>query len=221
MSMIAPSFRRARLATLVAALPLALAACSEAPQGVPAEEDKTASVTPVAGDWAIDPRASHLAYVTIKAGEIAESNRFDRLSGMIGADGAARIEIDLASVNTGIEIRDERMRNILFEVTDFPTALVTAQLDPQTFASLEVGKTMVRPINAQLSIKGMDANVEARIQIARVSEDRVIATTTAPVIVTTDMFGLTDELGDLRVLAQLPSISPAVPVTFTLTFNRS
>lgn len=173
------------------------------------------------GDWAIDPRASHLAYVTIKAGEIAETNRFDRVSGMIGGDGVARIEIDLASVSTGIEIRDERMRNILFDVADFPTALVTAQLDPETFASLKVGMTMVRPIMAQVLLKGMEANVEARLQVARVSEDRVIATTIEPVIITTDMFGLTDELGDLRVLAQLPSISPAVPVTFTLTFNRS
>ncbi|PKP61916.1 MAG: YceI family protein, partial [Alphaproteobacteria bacterium HGW-Alphaproteobacteria-9] len=36
-----------------------------------------------------------------------------------------------------------------------------------------------------------------------------------------DMFELTDELGELRALAQLPSITPAVPVTFTLAFTRS
>ena len=36
----------------------------------------------------------------------------------------------------------------------------------------------------------------------------------------TDMFGLTDELGELRAIAQLPSITPAVPVTFTLAFKR-
>jgi len=219
--MISLSFRTTRLAILSAALPLVLASCSQAPNRAPSAEDKGESAMQVDGDWAIDPRASHLAYVTIKAGEIAETNRFDRVSGMIGGDGVARIEIDLASVSTGIEIRDERMRNILFDVADFPTALVTAQLDPETFASLKVGMTMVRPIMAQVLLKGMEANVEARLQVARVSEDRVIATTIEPVIITTDMFGLTDELGDLRVLAQLPSISPAVPVTFTLTFNRS
>ena len=43
---------------------------------------------------------------------------------------------------------------------------------------------------------------------------------TAPVIISTDMFGLTDELGELRAVAQLPSITPAVPVTFTLVFTR-
>jgi len=41
------------------------------------------------------------------------------------------------------------------------------------------------------------------------------------VLISTDMFELTDELGELRALAQLPSITPAVPVTFTLAFKRS
>jgi polyisoprenoid-binding protein YceI len=173
------------------------------------------------GDWGIDSKASHLAYVSIKAGEIAEANRFDSVTGSVTAEGTARVEVALASVNTGVEIRDQRMREIFFEVADFPSAVITAKLDPAKFASLEVGKAMVQPITAKLELKGMQADVDARVQIARVSEDRVIATTTQPIIITTDMFGLTDELGELRALAQLPSISPAVPVTFTLAFQRS
>ena len=62
-----------------------------------------------------------------------------RLIPALGADGAARVEIDLASVNTGVEIRDERMREIFFQVADFPSATVTAQLDPQQFAALDSG----------------------------------------------------------------------------------
>ncbi|ODS99900.1 MAG: hypothetical protein ABS49_07015 [Erythrobacter sp. SCN 62-14] len=172
------------------------------------------------GDWAIDPKASHLSYVSIKAGEIAEANRFDTVSGGVSADGTARLEVALASVNTGIEIRDQRMRDIFFQVAEFPTAVVTAQLDPAQFAALDVGTAMVQPLTAKLELKGMEADVDARVQVARVSEDRVIATTIQPIIITTDMFGLTDELGELRALAQLPSISPAVPVTFTLAFQR-
>ncbi|MCU0947443.1 MAG: YceI family protein [Porphyrobacter sp.] len=204
-----------------AALGLALAACSQAPDSAPASETTTAAVPATEGTWSIDSAASHLDYVSIKAGEVAEANRFDKLTGSVGADGAARIEIDLASVNTGVEIRDERMREIFFQVAEFPSAVVTAQLDPAQFAGLEVGKVVVQPLAAKVSIKGMEAPIETEVQIARVADGRVLATTTKPIIITTDMFGLTDELGELRALAQLPSISPAVPVTFTLAFTRS
>lgn len=211
-----------RLIACSAALGLALVACSPASESNSAGETASAPATPAAeGEWTIDSAASHLDYVSIKAGEVAEANRFEKLTGTVGADGAARVEIDLASVNTGVEIRDERMREIFFQVADFPSATVTAQLDPQQFAALEVGQVVVQPLAAKVAVKGMEADVAAEVQVARVSDDRVIATTTRPIIITTDMFGLTDELGELRALAQLPSISPAVPVTFTLAFTRS
>lgn len=202
-----------------AALGLALAACSQSPDN--AGDSAAATAPAAAGDWAIDAAASHVDYVSIKAGEVAEANRFEKLTGSVGADGAARVEIDLASVNTGVEIRDERMREIFFQVAEFPTAVITAQLDPAKFAALEVGQVVVQPVTAKVAVKGMEADVEAQVQIARIADNRVIAATTRPIIITTDMFGLTDELGELRALAQLPSISPAVPVTFTLAFTRS
>ncbi|MFN3990337.1 MAG: YceI family protein [Erythrobacter sp.] len=203
-----------------AALALALGACSQSPDS--AGESAAATAAPAtAGDWVVDAAASHLDYVSIKAGEVAETNRFEKLTGSVGADGAARLEIDLASVNTGVEIRDERMREIFFQVAEFPTAVITAQLDPAKFAALEVGQVVVQPVTAKVALKGMEADVEAQVQIARLGDNRVIASTTKPIIITTDMFGLTDELGELRALAQLPSISPAVPVTFTLAFTRS
>ncbi|MFL0672791.1 MAG: YceI family protein [Erythrobacter sp.] len=204
-----------------AAFGLALTACSPSPDSAGAPAGDATAAAPVAeGTWTIDSAASHLDYVSIKAGEVAETNRFEKLTGSVGADGAARVEIDLASVNTGVEIRDERMREIFFQVTDNPSAVVTAQLDPAQFTALEVGEVMVQPLAATVALKGMEADVATEVQIARVSEGRVIATTTRPIIITTDMFGLTDELGELRALAQLPSISPAVPVTFTLAFTR-
>ncbi|MGY6550578.1 MAG: YceI family protein [Erythrobacter sp.] len=211
--------RSARLAALALAASVALAGCSETPGGsLPGAE--LAEGAAIDDDWKVDPNGSYLAYVSIKSGEIAETNKFQKLSGMVAADGAARIEIDLASVNTGVDVRDERMRTIFFEVADFPKALITAQLDPKRFTELDIGTVMVEPLTARLTLKGMEADIDARVQVARVSENRVIATTTEPVLITTDMFGLTDELGTLRALAELPSISPAVPVTFSFAFIR-
>lgn len=205
---------------LAAALAFALAACA-GPEADAPIDDATASPAPVTESaWTLDPAASRLAYVSIKAGEVAENNRFDTLSGSVAADGTASLSIDLASVNTGVEIRDERMREVFFQVADNPAGTITAKLDPARFAGLAVGQSVLRPLKASVTIKGASADVETEVLVTRITEDRVLVVSAAPVIVSTDMFGLTDELGELRALAQLPSITPAVPVTFTLTFTR-
>lgn len=219
-SHIAAAMLPLRPLALACALALGLAACA-GPEADAPLADPTATPAPVTeGAWTLDPAASRLAYVSIKAGEVAENNRFDALSGSVAADGTASLEIDLASVNTGAELRDERMRDVFFAVADNPKATVTAKLDPARFAGLAIGKSVLRALKANVTIKGASADVETEVLVTRTAEDSVLVVPTAPVIVSTDMFGLTDELGELRAMAQLPSITPAVPVTFTLTFRR-
>lgn len=204
---------------LIAVLALGLAACAGPEADVPVS-DAAATAAVTEGEWTLDPAASRLVYVSVKAGEVAESNRFAGLSGSVTADGTASLAIDLASVDTGVEIRDERMREVFFAVAENPSATVTTQFDPARFAGLAVGQSVTRPLTAEVTIKGAAADVTTEVMVTRVAEDRVLVVPTAPVIVSTDMFGLTDELGELRALAQLPSITPAVPVTFTLMFRR-
>ncbi len=204
---------------LAAAFAMGLAACAEQPAKAPT--DAPSAPAPVTeGAWTLDSAGSRLAYVSIKAGEVAETNRFNTLSGSVAADGTATLDVDLASVNTGVDIRNERMREIFFGVADNPKATITAKLDPAAFAGLAVGQSLTRAMTANVTIKGASSDVETEVLVTRVADNRVTVVPTAPVIISTDMFGLTDELGELRALAQLPSITPAVPVTFTLSFNR-
>ena len=209
-----------RFGAFAVALALGLAACAEPDIDLPAA-DKTAAAPVTEGAWTLDAAGSRLSYVSIKAGEVAEANRFDTLAGSVAADGTASLDIDLASVNTGVDIRNERMREIFFGVTEFPKATVTAKLDPAAFTALAVGQSLIRPLKATVGIKGATSDVETEVLVTRVTENRVTVVPTAPVIISTDMFGLTDELGELRALAELPSITPAVPVTFSLSFTRS
>ncbi|PKP95159.1 MAG: YceI family protein [Alphaproteobacteria bacterium HGW-Alphaproteobacteria-14] len=206
-----------RSVALVAALALGLSACAQQASAPDAEQ-----ATPLTeGVWTLDAAGSRLSYVSIKAGEVAEANRFDTLSGTVAADGTATIDIDLASVNTGVDIRNERMRDIFFDVAGNPKAVVTARLDPAAFAGLAVGQSITRSLTASVALKGVEQEIETEVLVTRVSADRVTVVPTAQVIISTDMFELTDELGELRALAQLPSITPAVPVTFVLAFSRS
>ncbi|MDZ4139430.1 MAG: YceI family protein, partial [Erythrobacter sp.] len=74
-----------RSTALVAALALGLSACGQQASTPAAEQ-----VAPLTeGAWTLDPADSRLSYVSIKAGEIAEANRFDSLAGSVAADGTA------------------------------------------------------------------------------------------------------------------------------------
>ncbi len=198
-----------KAATIAATL--SLAACSPADTEAP----------PLAeGTWSVDGEASRLSYVTVKSGEIAEANEFTGLSGTVAPDGAATIEIDLATVSTGIDIRNERMREVFFNVAEYPTATITAQVDPAAFEALGVGESTVQSLAATVSVKGVETKVDAELEVTRVADNRVLAVSTEPVIIYADALELTDGLAQLQELAGLPSITPAVPVTFSLTFQR-
>lgn len=188
---------------------LCLAACSQ-PAPPPVSE----------GLWTVDGADSTFSFVTVKAGDVVEAHSFGTVTGSVGADGAATIEIGLSSLDTGVEVRDERMRAVLFEVETYPEAKVTAQLDPATFADLGVGDSITTPVKATLDLHGMQSEIDADLEVARLGPDKVLVTTTKPIIVDAGTFGLGEGVEKLRELANLPSITPAVPVSFTLLFTR-
>ena len=174
----------------------------------------------VEGTWSVDTDRSSLSYVSIKSGEVAESNSLSGFSGSVSAQGAANIEIDLATVETKVDIRNERMRDVFFQVADYPTAIVTAQIDPAAFEALGVGQSITQPLEATLNVKGVEAPIGTQVAITRTSENGVLVTSVEPVIVYADALELTEGLAQLQALAGLSSITPVVPVSFSIAFER-
>ncbi|MEO1220170.1 MAG: YceI family protein [Pseudomonadota bacterium] len=205
------TLKKSGAALLALALTGSLAACSQAPADPPALTGNA---------WSVDSDASELSYVSVKAGEIAEANTFENVTGSVTAEGGATIEVDLSSVSTGVDIRDERMRDIFFVVANNPSATVTAQVDPAAFEALGVGESLDTTLDGTLSLAGVDAPFQAEVSVTRAGPDRVIAVTDKPVIIDAGRFELTDELAQLQELAGLPSITPAVPVSFSIAFER-
>jgi polyisoprenoid-binding protein YceI len=169
--------------------------------------------------WTLDNDASSLSFVTIKAEHVAEVHTFDRLSGSIASNGSVSVEIELASVNTLIPIRNERMQAMLFETNMFPSGTVTAEVDISALASLAPGAFSTQTINFSLNMHGFERSYNAEVRLTRLN-GAIQATTLKPVVVTAEDHGLVSGVEALREVAGLPSISRAVPVSFTLTFNE-
>ena len=170
-------------------------------------------------EWTLNNTASTLSFITIKAQDVAEVNSFSQLSGSVGNDGHARIVIQLGSVDTLIPIRDERMREILFQTELFPTASVTTRVDLAAIQDLTPGRSMTLNAELLLNLQDRSVPVTAELLVARLADDRMLITTAKPLLVTAAALGLTEGVARLREIAGLPSISQAVPVTFILTFD--
>ena len=75
--------------------------------------------------YSLDSENSSLYFVSTKNTHIPENHHFTDLTGSISQSGEARLTINHSSVETGIALRNERVRNFLFEVNNFATATVT------------------------------------------------------------------------------------------------
>jgi len=169
--------------------------------------------------WSLNNDASTLSFVTVKAEHVAEVHTFDTLSGEIADDGSVSITIELASVNTLIPIRNERMQAMLFETELFPEASISAAIDLDAMAAMDAGASETIQLNFSLSMRETSRSYTAEVMVTRL-EGGLVASTLKPVIVTAEEFDLLTGVEALREVAGLPSISRAVPVSFTVVFDQ-
>ncbi|BCV40661.1 MULTISPECIES: YceI family protein [Shewanella] len=174
----------------------------------------------LAADWQLDNADSKVSFVSVKKGDIAEVHEFNQVSGTLAESGEFKLEIPLNGVNTGIEIRDKRMQTMLFEVANFPSLTLTAQVPADLLDKLKPGELLTTEIDGVLSLHGKSQNKRFGVVVARLGESSLLVTSQKAVIVNAEEFGLTDGVEKLREIAGLSSISKAVPVSFVLRLNK-
>jgi len=170
-------------------------------------------------DWQLDAAASSLYYVTSKASAVSEVNSFATLGGAIDAQGKATLGIDLASVQTSIEIRDQRMREIVFQTAQFPQATVTLQVDTAALDAMAAGSSTMTSTTASLDLHGMSQELAVDLNIIKLDADSIQVQNVKPLIVAAGSFGLAEAVEQLREIAGLPAINPNVVVDFTLVYH--
>jgi len=175
---------------------------------------------PAWADWTLNNDQSQLSFISVKKGDIAEVHRFDQLDGSVDGKGNVKLTIQLASVDTAIPIRDERMREMLFNTNAFPRATLTASLDASLLSKLKVGDMMINTLQGQLNLHGQSSPVTAELVVAKLGPDTLLVSSRRPLVLQAGDFDLLEGVEKLREVAGLASISKAVPVSFVLTFNQ-
>jgi len=175
---------------------------------------------PAAAEWTLSSEESRIEFISVKAAAFAESNSFKEMHGVVSEEGEAQIVIPLDSVETNIDIRNERMREFLFETDEHPTAMVSATIDLDALSDLEAGARQNVEFSGEITLHGATAPFETTLTVTRLSDARVLVETTDPVILYADEFDLMAGIDKLMELAGLPSITPAVPVSASLVFEK-
>lgn len=170
--------------------------------------------------WELINDESAVNYVSIKNSKVGEVNSFKELIGSIENNGNMSVDIDLGSVETNIPIRNERMKTMLFEVASFSKANISAALDPKILEKMKVGETYNSSISFNLSLHGVSKEMSAEVRVIKLEKNRILANSVTPIIVSADQYNLSEGVEKLREVADLPSISTAVPVTFSLIFRQ-
>ena len=178
----------------------------------------TTSLT-VQADWNLDESQSSIEFISIKNNRILERHSFKKLSGSITSEGFVNVTIDLDSVDTKIPIRDQRMRNMLFETKIFPTATFSAKISTNDL-ELEGEHFWVDEVKGRLNLHGLDTNFIFKLIILNKNNSfRVV--TNYPLSISAEDFNLNAGIAALQKIAGLDSISSVVPVILDLVFVES
>ena len=171
-------------------------------------------------EWTLDGSASSFFYVTTKAAAVTEVNSFSGLTGTISDEGKASLVIDLATVNTAVEIRDQRMREIAFQVANFPEATVSVDVDAEALDGMSAGVSTTGSYTAHVTLHGVTQDLMADLQITKLVDDSVLVQIARPLIVAAPAFDLQAGVDELQKVAALSSITPSVVVDFTMVYRK-
>ena len=189
-----------------------------------ASSKSSSSAPAVAARWLLDGTASTLHFVTVKkstAGvETPENMTFTQLQGTVANNGQATLSIPLASISTGVDIRNTRMQSLLFESGYLPSLHFTTQLDLAAIDAMAVGSTSVQSLTGNLVLHAIVKPVAFDALIVKHANNRVSFSPRKPIAINSTDFDMNAGVEALRAVAGLSTISEKVPVYFKMFLTR-
>lgn len=170
--------------------------------------------------WTMNTETASLRFQSVKKETVVESSTFGTYTGTIDENGLASIRILMDSVDTNVDLRNVRMRFLLFETFQYPEATVTMQLDPAQLEDLEDVRRKVMMVNYTIDLHGVTSEREAEIAVTLLDNDTVSVTSATPISLPVADFNLEGGIAKLEEAAKV-DIIPSGTVTFDFTFNRA
>lgn len=170
-------------------------------------------------DWKLNKNTSSLSFVSIKNNEIGEVSRFKSFDADIQNDGILSMIVNLDSVDSRFQIRDKRLRELLFETNKYSVANIKGRMPVKRLAQMSAGDSQRMTVKVMLKLHGQQEVQNIDMRVIKKQGKRFIAVTESPVLIHAQAFGLTNGIKQLVQAVQLETITWVVPVTFALEFQ--
>ena len=181
----------------------------------------------VLADWALDKQQSLLTYLSSKIvggshAAVFENNTFQEIEGSLSDQGQANLVINMDSVNTAVSIRDERIKEHVFQVSQYPQANIALNLPSSVWPikKMAYNQPQIHTVPANLTMVGKTDQLTAKVMVTRVSQDQILVQTMQPVLLDAKTYGMAKGFETLKNIVGLFNIPTIIPVNFTLVFNR-
>ncbi len=142
------------------------------------------------------------------------------VDGWAGLDG--NITVDLATWDSGLELRDDRIKETFFELALHPR--VTFKLGEASGVPAEgipVGATAVPlTVDGQLQLHGATQDVSLKLLVSRPVKEGFKLESQEALVVTASSFGMADQLEALRVLCAHESLSDEVRISLDVSLGQ-
>lgn len=196
-----------------------LAAATLAAAPALAQSD-TGPSNPFEPGWTLDASDSLLRVTSVKNNAVVETSSFAAVQGAIAPDGTAELRVMLDSVDTGIDLRNVRMRFLFFETFSFPEATVTIALTQEMVADLPEVRRKTLTLPYTINLHGVTQELSADVVVTLLDDDTVSIASAAPLVLKTPDFNLEEGRAKLEEAAGVTIVS-AGAVTFDFVFRRS
>lgn len=170
-----------------------------------------------AHEWVLDGDNSVVYFGSIKKGTVGETHEFGGVSGMVDHDGNVGIDIDLLSVETWIDIRNERLVEFVFK--KMASASLSTKVDMDKLEGLEVGGIMALNAATKMTLMGTEVSFDAPMIAARLSETRVLLVSDGMIYLSTEDLGIDAGIDKMTELASLSGITRSVAVSVRFVFD--
>lgn len=171
-----------------------------------------------AGGYVVDSANSNVNFSVTKVQYVIEPAEFQKVSGTVSDEGEVAIEIDLNSVYSNNAIRDNRLVNMFFQTEMFPSAAISAEIDPKVLKSAEPQRIKVPAV---LEWFDHEEDITLDVLVAPVAGGGLVVTSMSPNIIDAKTFGLpSDHLEALRKVCNNITIADKAAVNFVLTLKK-
>ena len=170
--------------------------------------------------WTLDNQQSAFYFTFTKNTHLATTATFEQLKGDISDNGEASLYIDLASLESGIVKRDNRLRDLFFRVADFPMAEVSVRLSNRIKKKFVRGKTAPIKVSAKVIMNGKQVRMRPELSVYEHENGDIEVSSVQPVLMDAFAFGYAEQVQTMIDLAGVNNISKTVMVNFRLYYHQ-